>query len=320
MRQKIAAEILKNSYKTINSIVTRTVRQQLDFDNLHNMQNEPMFQVQVDESEDTEWNDILRAKGVIPERAPSPTAQLEEALEEALAKQHENRLESKNISDLEELEDEEDEEFLEMYKRKRLAEMAKLQQRSKFGEVYEINKPEYNKEITQASMGDLAGKSSESQLHDEDGSSQQGVYVFVHLTLQSKLQSRVLSHIFRQLAPKFPEIKFVEIAANRAIENYPESNCPTLLVYYKSEVIKNMITLLELGGNDTKINDLEKLMVTLGAVDGRDDRLNMNQDSEEAMEAKRLNFSQKGIRSGITGKFNIGTGASHNDDDDDFFN
>lgn len=287
------------------------------------MQNEPMFQVQVDESEDTEWNDILRQKGVIPERAPSPTAQLEDALEEAIAKQHENRLEGKNISDLEELEDDEDEEFLELYKRKRLAEMAKLQEKSKFGQVFEINKPEYNKEITQASMGRSVEGASESQQGENEGdsSAQQGVYVFVHLSLQSKLQSRVLSHLFRQLAPKFPEIKFVEITANRAIENYPESNTPTLLVYYKGEVVKNMITLLELGGNDTKIEDLEKLMVRLGAVDDRDDRLIMNQDSEEAMESKRLNFSQKGIRSGINDKFNVGIGASAHDDDDgdDFF-
>lgn len=109
------------------------------------MQNEPMFQVQVDESEDSEWNDILRAKGVIPERAPSPTAKLEEALEEAIAKQHENRLEDKDLSDLEELEDDEDEDFLEAYKIKRLNEIRKLQERSKFGEVFHINKPDWPK-------------------------------------------------------------------------------------------------------------------------------------------------------------------------------
>lgn len=273
------------------------------------MQNEPMFQVQVDESEDTEWNDILRAKGVIPERPPSPTAQLEEALQEAIAKQHENRLEGKDLSDLEELEDDEDEEFLELYKRKRLAEIAKLQQQSKFGEVYEINKPEYSKEITDASMGSKGET-------DEDTKS--GVYVFVHLALQSKLQSRVLSHIFRQLAPKFREIKFVEITANRAIENYPESNCPTLLVYYKGDVIKNMITLLELGGNDTKIGDVEALMVKLGAVDDRDGRLIINQDDEEALEARDQKLQQKSIRSGINGNFNIGIGSKL-DDEDDFF-
>lgn len=282
------------------------------------MQNDPLIQVQVDESEDTEWNDILRQKGIIPERPPSPTAQLEEALEEAIAKQHENRLEGKNISDLEELEDDEDEEFLELYKRKRLAEIAKLQQKSKFGEVYEINKPEYSKEITDASMG----SAQDNEQADDEAESKQktgGVYVFVHLALQSKLQSRVLSHIFRQLAPKFREIKFVEITANRAIENYPEANCPTLLVYYKGDVIKNMITLLELGGNDTKIGDLEGLMVKLGAVDDRDDRLLINQDSEEVLEAKKLGLQNKSIRSGIGGKFNIGVGSNLSDEDEDFF-
>ncbi|QLL32643.1 hypothetical protein HG536_0D01650 [Torulaspora globosa] len=285
------------------------------------MQNEPMFQVQVDESEDTEWNDILRQKGVIPERPPSPTAQLEEALAEAIAKQHESRLEGKDISDLEELEDEEDEEFLELYKRKRLAEMAKLQEKSKFGEVYEINKPEYSKEITEASMGSTADTDDAGEANEEESSKSktEGVYVFVHLALQSKLQSRVLSHMFRQLAPKFREIKFVEIKANRAIENYPEANCPTLLVYYKGDVIKNMITLLELGGNDTKIGDFEALMVKIGAVDDRDGRLLINQESEEALEAKKLTLQHKGIRSGINGKFNIGVGRNLADEDDDFF-
>lgn len=287
------------------------------------MQNEPMFQVQVDEDEDTEWNDILRQKGVIPEKAPSPTAQLEEALEEAITKQHENRLEGKGLSDLEELEDDEDEDFLEMYKKKRLAEIAKLQEKSKFGQVYEINKPEYHKEITQASMGATKQKNIESiksgNEKGEDESSGDGVYVFVHLSLQSKLQSRILSHIFQVLAPKFPEIKFVEITADRAIENYPESNCPTLLVYYNGDVIKKLITILELGGNDTTVSDFEALMIKVGALDEKDNRLLMNQDDEETRDARKLNFAKKTIRSGISGKFNIGTGASRDEDDDDFF-
>lgn len=277
------------------------------------MQNDPLVQVQVDESEDTEWNDILRQKGVIPERPPSPTGQLEEALEEALRKQHENRLEDKDLSDLEDLEDEEDEEFLTMYKQKRLKEIAKLQEKSKFGEVYEINKPEYHAEITEASMGKK--KSDEQNMEDTEG-----VYVFVHLSLQSKLQSRIVNHLFRTLAPKFREIKFVEINAHRAIENYPESNCPTVLVYYKGDVVKNLITLLELGGNDTNLDDFEQFMVRVGAVDEKDNRLLMNQDDEETREARKLNFAGKTIRSGIQGKFNIGTGAAAEDEDeDDFF-
>ncbi|CDF87260.1 probable Phosducin-like protein 2 [Zygosaccharomyces bailii ISA1307] len=289
------------------------------------MQNDPLVQVQVDESEDTEWNDILRQKGVIPERPPSPTAALEEALDEALKKQHDNRLEDKNLSDLDELEDEEDEDFLNMYKQKRLKEMAKLQEKSKFGEVFEINKPDYHKEITLASMGNAEeGKKTEYlDAGDEDKENGRenipGVYVFVHLSLQSKLQSRILSNLFRILAPKYPEIKFVEIACNRAIENYPESNCPTVLVYYKGEVVKSLVTLLELGGNDTNLSDFEQFMVRVGALDEKDGRLIMNQDDEESREARKLEFAGKGIRSGIKNKFNIGTGAISDEEDDDFF-
>lgn len=280
-----------------------------------------MFQVQVDESEDSEWNDILRAKGVIPERAPSPTAKLEEALEEAIAKQHENRLEDKDLSDLEELEDDEDEDFLEAYKMKRLNEIRKLQERSKFGEVFHINKPEYNKEVTLASQGK---KYEGSQTDDDSEEDDSGVYVFVHLSLQSKLQSRILSHLFQSAASKFREVKFVEIPANRAIENYPESNCPTLIVYYRGEVIKNMITLLELGGNNSKMEDFEDFMVKVGAVTEKDNRLIMNRDDEESREERKMHFAEKkSIRSGIRGKFNVGIGSNEddnvNDDDDGFF-
>ncbi|CCH60614.1 hypothetical protein TBLA_0D01060 [Henningerozyma blattae CBS 6284] len=290
------------------------------------MGNDPLIQVQVDESEDTEWNDILRKHGVIPERPPSPTAQIEEALAEALEKQHENRLEGKDLSDLEELEDDEDEDFLEFYRQKRLAEIAKLQEKSKFGDVYHINKPEYNKEVTEASKGDAAKLDSQksssyldSNEKDNVETDSKGIYVFVHLSLQSKLQSRILTHLFESSAKKYQEIKFVEIIGTRAIENYPEANCPTILVYYKGEVLKNMITLLELGGNDTNMKDFEKLMVQVGAVDEADKRLMINTDSDESQEERHLKFAnKKSIRSGIKGKFDLGAG-SYEDDHDDFF-
>lgn len=282
------------------------------------MQNEPMFQVQVDESEDTEWNDILRAKGVIPERPPSPTQQLEEALEEALAKQHENRLEGKDLSDLEELEDDEDEDFLQQYKLKRMAEIAQLRAKKKFGDVYNISKPEYNTEITLASKGQTTA--TESDIVEKENPN--AVYVFAHLSSQGKLQSRILSHIFQQMAPKYPEIKFVEIPGNRAIENYPEDNCPTLLVYHNGDVLKNMITLLELGGNNTTMKEFEALMTRVGALKESDDRLIINQDDEESRDERKLKFANnKGIRSGIQSKFNIGVGRYSDDDEDeeDFF-
>ena len=58
----------------------------------------------------------MRKHKIIPEKPPSPTGVIEEALVEARQLAHENRLEGKDLEELEELEDEEDEAFLEQYR------------------------------------------------------------------------------------------------------------------------------------------------------------------------------------------------------------
>ena len=61
-------------------------------------------------------NDILRKHKIIPEKPPSPSGVIEEALIEARRLAHENRLEDKDLDELNELEDEEDDEFLQQYR------------------------------------------------------------------------------------------------------------------------------------------------------------------------------------------------------------
>lgn len=61
-------------------------------------------------------NEILRKHGIIPEKPPSPTPLIEEALSVARGLAHTNRLEGKNLDELDELEDEEDHDFLEQYR------------------------------------------------------------------------------------------------------------------------------------------------------------------------------------------------------------
>lgn len=61
-------------------------------------------------------NDILRKHGIIPEKPPSPTPIIEEALLEAAQREHENRLENKTLDELDALEDEEEAEFLAKYR------------------------------------------------------------------------------------------------------------------------------------------------------------------------------------------------------------
>lgn len=222
------------------------------------------FQVEVDPNEDTEWNDILREHGIIPEKPPSPLAQLEAALEEAIQNAHDNRLDDLELDELAALEDDEDEDFLELYKQKRMAEMRKMADKPKYGHVYPITKSEYNDEVTKAL---------------EKGND--GTWVLVHMSLLLALQSRLLAELLSQLAPKYAEIKMCDISALRAVENYPEKNCPTLIIYHKGNIAKQYITLTELGGNATTLKDLERVLTDVGAVSFKDKRLLVNQDEEE---------------------------------------
>lgn len=253
------------------------------------MNSNTKIPVEVNPDEDTEWNDILRDHGIIPEKPPSPSAQLEEALEEAVRKQHENRLENKDIDELDALEDEEDEEFLNFYKQKRMNEIKKLSEKKKYGLVLPISKNEYEGEITKAPKGTT---------------------VLVHLSLQSSLQSRLLGSLLSELARKFPELKICDIPAQRCIENYPESNCPTLIIYRDGNVLKQYITLTQLGGNATTLKDIEKVLIDLHVLDDSDKRLVINDEEDESQQERKLHFAKKSIRN------------ERNDDeeeDDDFY-
>ncbi|ANB11402.1 Plp2p [Sugiyamaella lignohabitans] len=219
--------------------------------------------VEVNPNEDTEWNDILRAHGVIPERPPSPSAQLEEALEEAVRHAHENRLEHKTLDELDEIDEDglEDEEFIEIYRKKRMAEIQEMAKKQKFGSLVMISKPEYTQEITDASKNDQ--------------------FVLVHIAYEGVPQSKLLTGLFRRISEQFPEIKFVQIDARQINERYPSENCPTILVYKNTDVVKQYVTLNGLGGNSTSMDDMRKLLVTLGAVDESDRRIEAGDDDRD---------------------------------------
>ncbi|PTB64696.1 phosducin [Trichoderma citrinoviride] len=241
-----------------------------------------------DPNADTEWNDILRKHGVIPEKPPSPTPMIEEAFLEARRLAHENRLEGKDLDELDELEDDEDDAFLEQYRQKRMAELSNLQKKSIHGSVYPVSKPEYQREITEASNNGP---------------------VFVNLTSAAgNLESRILSELWRQAAKEYGDIKFCEIRANQAIENYPDRNCPTILVYNKGDIVKQIVTLMTLGGTRTNMRHIDDLLVEVGAVPDSDLRVVKRRRAAEDAEEERL--AGKSIKSS-----NIGRGQDDDDDD-----
>jgi len=211
---------------------------------------------------DTEWNDILRKHGIIPEKPPSPTPMIEEALQEAIKRAHDNRLEGKDLDELDELEDEEDEEFLDKYRKQRLAELSTVARASVYNQVYPVQKPDYARDVTEASKK---------------------AFVLVHLTssLETNVESRLLTELWRELARKFGEVKFCEMRADLCIEGYPERNTPTILVYHDGDIKKQLVTLKELGGKATTLEDLQRFLVDLGAVKDNDHRLLRQRDGDQ---------------------------------------
>ncbi|KAK4145793.1 Phosducin-like protein 2 [Dichotomopilus funicola] len=246
-----------------------------------------------DPNADTEWNDILRKHGVIPEKPPSPTPLIEEAILEARRLAHENRLEGKDLSDLSDLEDEEDETFLEQYRQKRMRELAAVEQKSIHGSVYPVSKPDYARDITEAS---------------------QTGPVLVHLASSqgSNVESRVLAELWRQAAREYGDVKFCEMRADKAIEGYPERNCPTILIYHKGDIVKQVVTLATVGGVRMGMLDLDKILVEVGALKDNDMRVvKRRQAAEDAEEERIMAGGSRGIKSSRDA-------VKRDDDDDDW--
>ena len=108
-----------------------------------------------DPNEDTEWNDVLRAKGIIPQKEKDITeddivGMLEDTIK---AKTGEKALEDMNLDELDELEDEEEERILLEMRKQRIAEIKALQQKSRFGDVREISANDYVEQVNKAGEG-----------------------------------------------------------------------------------------------------------------------------------------------------------------------
>lgn len=205
---------------------------------------------------------------------------IEEAILEARRLAHENRLEGKDLDELDELEDDEDDAFLEKYRMQRVMEMNALAQKAKHGTVYPISKPDYSREVTEASKNEV---------------------VLVNLTsgLGTNVESRVLTELWREAAREFGEIKFCEMRGDQAIEGYPDRNCPTILIYKDGDMVKQIVTLVLLNGVRTNMSDIDNLLEEVGAVKNNDIRIAKRRreagDQDEAPKRSGLRGSTRPV-------------------------
>lgn len=202
-----------------------------------------------DPNEDTEWNDILRRKGILPPKETPEDVAAEEAAEEALRQQSiVKTYESMSLQELEENEDDfsdEDEAAMEMYRQKRLAEWKATQLKNTFGEVVEISGQEYIKEVNKAG---------------------EGIWVVLHLYRQGIPLCTLINQHLVGLARKFPQTKFLKSISTTCIPNYPDRNLPTLFVYNEGEMKAQFIGPLVFGGMNLKADELEWRLSESGAI------------------------------------------------------
>ncbi|KAI9230463.1 MAG: thioredoxin-like protein [Piptocephalis tieghemiana] len=171
--------------------------------------------------EDTEWNDILRTHKIIPEKGPSDRDIFYAVADAEVERRRQtNPLEDEDLEGLEELEDDFDDEVIQEYRRKRMQEMQDQASNRRFGDVRYINKPDWVREVTEAS---------------------QDVHVVVHMYKEGWVPCRLLNSQLEELAKHYAQIKFVKIISDQCVPGYPDRNLPTLLVYSKGDVQGQLI-------------------------------------------------------------------------------
>jgi len=200
-------------------------------------------------NEDTEWNDVLRAKGIIPEKQKEAeiTEDQIQALLDQTIKQRTTEgkdAEEMNLEELDEAEDDLDERVFAEYRRKRIEEMRALQKAATYGDVLEITGREWVREVNQAG---------------------QDVSVVVHLYKQGIPACALLNQHLRVLATKHPATKFVKSISDLCIPNYPDRNLPTVFVYRNGAMVKQFVGPAVLS-EKLKVGELEWILDDVKAV------------------------------------------------------
>jgi uncharacterized protein YjgD (DUF1641 family) len=129
--------------------------------------------------EDTEWNDILREKGIIPEIT---TTELDDIIDKVLETHHKPNNE-------EELEDLMDDFEYHKFRQNRIKELKNIQSNEKFGKILEISKSDWKNDVTDASDSSWV----------------------ICCLYQSNPDSELLLKILSRLVEKYPTVKFIKV-------------------------------------------------------------------------------------------------------------
>jgi len=202
-----------------------------------------------DPNEDTEWNDVLRAKGIIPDKPKENEISEDDIISmmEKTIKQKSGvkEYEDMTLDELAEFEDEEEERILEQYRRERMAQIKALQSKSNFGDVRDISAEDYVAQVNKAG---------------------EGIWVVLHLYKQGIPLCALINQYLVALAGKFPTVKFLRSISTTCIPNYPDQNLPTVFVYHEGEMKASLAGPHHFRGMNMTSDEFEFLLGQTGAV------------------------------------------------------
>jgi hypothetical protein len=190
-----------------------------------------------------------------------------------------------------------------------MAEMKEAQAKNKFGRVFIITEPDYKTEVSVAS-----NETDVVLLLTCEGFFRHFSCYFLPslLFFCSNRDVAKLEEIFNIVAPKYPQIKFVKIRGSDAIHNYPDQNCPTVLVYRKQEIIKNWVTARPFGGPSMSAKTFELELTKIGLISATS---LLGLDDDRDVDVKMESSSKGGLSISLTAK--RGKGRDDDDEDDD---
>eukprot|EP01134_Creolimax_fragrantissima_P001690 CFRG1690T1 len=247
-----------------------------------------------DPNADTEWNDVLRKKGILPPKEKSEYEITQEKLEEMLVEAIEERSGTKKyanmgIDELDEFEDElDDEAVIQAYRRQRMAEAKEKLSKEVYGTVREISKDDWTEQVNNAG---------------------QDIWVVVHLYQSGIESSKLVDGCITSLAVKFKATKFLKILSTRCIENYPDHNLPTIFVYRNGELKGQLVGRAAFGTTDISVKVVEEALSKIGAF-GEEHRF------DTATNVPNFEIKQSSSSLGQGRKTNDSDSDDSNSDDD----
>ena len=112
-----------------------------------------------------------------------------------------------------------DDEFTRQYMAGRMKELKEKAVRGKYGQVLEIARDEYVREVTEADPLD---------------------FVVIHLYQNYNEFCLLINQHLPALAQRFAHVKFVKIVATKCIDNFPDERCPAFIIYRAGKPLSNL--------------------------------------------------------------------------------